>query len=227
MNQADLLLAAVLEEPDDPARWLVLSDWLEEQGGADSLARAGLLRLRTEWSNAGSPARREKAEKRAAAVLKKQPTLIGDLHPLLAHGLRVLTQPKALALFVLADYASVVVGPLAAGTTWEGKLKQGPYAFPTTLQLRKRDGNRFEGDMRQDFRTMYRSAVDGVFHFRGVAIGEHVAFVTWKMEGAAAGPGLYQFQVSRRNRWDGTWGVGDCTWNGTMRLQPHPPPSDD
>src|SRR6476646_3739638 len=40
MNHADGLVANVLERPADPAPWLILADWLEEQGGPDDLARA-------------------------------------------------------------------------------------------------------------------------------------------------------------------------------------------
>ena len=43
----------------------------------------------------------------------------------------------------------------------EGELKQGPHAFPTTLWLRKRDGNRFKGDMREDFSALYGAAIHG------------------------------------------------------------------
>ena len=48
-----------------------------------------------------------------------------------------------------------------------------------------------------------------------------VAFVTYQMEGAAAGPGLYQFCISRRKRWTGTWAVGEAR-NGKMWLKPQP-----
>jgi hypothetical protein len=102
-------------------------------------------------------------------------------------------------------------------------LKQHPYGFPTTLQISKRDGNRFEGEMKQNFRVMYRAAVSGTFHLRGAVVGAHVAFVTWKMEGAAAGPGLYQFRINEENRWTGTWAVHAGDWNGKMWLEPKPP----
>jgi uncharacterized protein (TIGR02996 family) len=102
MIQASGLLAGILEQPDDPAPWLILSDWLEEQGDPGSLARAELLRLRTRSAAAAADAaRQQKADERATAILKEQPTLIGGLHPLLEHGFRVLAAPKALALFLL------------------------------------------------------------------------------------------------------------------------------
>jgi uncharacterized protein (TIGR02996 family) len=227
MNQVGALLTCVLERPEDLPALLVLADWLEEQGDPSSLARAELLRLRAQWAGAaGDSSLQRQADRRATAILKERPTLIGPLKTLLPQKFRVLAAPS-LALFLVADYASVGGDPLAPGTTWEGKLKQSRYAFPTTLRLVKRDGNRFEGDMRQDFRVMYRSAVAGTFHFRGVVVGAHVAFVTWRMEGAASGPGLYQFRLGEQNRWTGTWAVGAGDWNGKMWLKPKPPTIDE
>jgi uncharacterized protein (TIGR02996 family) len=221
MNPASGLVAAVLEQPEDPAPWLVLSDWLEEQGDPDSQARAELLRLRTQWAGAASDAsRQQEADARATAILADRPTLIGYLHPLLEHDFRVLAAPTALALFLLSDHAAVDRDPLAVGTTWEGALVQRPHSFPTTLWLRKRDGNRFEGKMKEDFSPKYGFALAGTFHFHGVVIGAHVAFVTWRMQGAAAGPGLYQFRLSRRKRWTGTWAISGGMRNGKMWLKP-------
>jgi hypothetical protein len=140
----------------------------------------------------------------------------------LKHQFRVLSSPVALAIFLLADHVSVAPGPLTAGTVWVGELKQTPYAFPTTLWLHKGDGNRFEGDMKEDFTALYGRKVGGRFYFRGAIAGNHVAFVTYRMKGAAAGPGLYQFRISQRKRWSGTWGVGVGTWRGTMWLKPKP-----
>jgi uncharacterized protein (TIGR02996 family) len=219
MNEAGALLACILKQPNDHTPWLVLADWLQEQGDPDSVVRAELLRLRTEWANAATPiSRQRKAEKRALAVLKEKPALIGPLQPLLPLKFRVLASPSALALFLLADYASGAPDHLTAGTTWEGELLQPPYAFPTTLRLCTRDGNRFEGDMTEDFAAMYGMPVDGTFYFRGVVVGEHVAFVTLRIEGAGSGPGLYQFRVNHQKRWTGTWEVG--AWKGTMWLKP-------
>jgi len=222
MIQASGLLAGILERPDDPAPWLILSDWLEEQGDADSLARAELLRLRTQWAAAADDAGRQKAEERATATLAAQPALLGDLRLLLEHRFRVLAAPRALALFLLAEHAAVLPGPPAAGTTWEGQLKQAPWAFPTTLWLRRRQGNRIEGDMDEDFSSMYGAPRSGTFYFRGVVVGAHVAFVTWRVVGAGSGPGLYQFRVSRRKRWTGTWAVRAGAWHGKMWLKPKP-----
>jgi uncharacterized protein (TIGR02996 family) len=213
MNEVGALLTCVLERPKDLTAPLVLADWLEEQGDADSLARAELLRLRAQWAGAASAlALQRKAEKRAAAILKERPALIAPLEPLLKHKFRVLAAPS-LALFLVADYASAG-DPLTAGTTWEGKLKQAPYAFPTTLRIVQRDGNRFEGDMTQSFRAMYRAAVNGTFHFRGVIAGAHAAFVTWRVEGSGSGPGLYQLRIGPQHRLTVTWAVGAGNWHG-------------
>ena len=125
MNHADGLLAGVLERPDDPAPWMMLSDWLEEQGDPDSLIRAELLRLQTEWIAArGDPRRQQQLQQRAGAIVAEQPHLIGAFRPILDGSFSVLSAPAALAMFLLADQTSVVDGPLAAGTTWEGELKQ-------------------------------------------------------------------------------------------------------
>jgi uncharacterized protein (TIGR02996 family) len=223
MNDVSPLLTGVLDQTTDLMVLLVLADWLEEHGDPDSLARAELLRLRAQWVGAASNSSpQRKADKRATAILTERPALIGPLQPLLPHKFRVLAAPS-LALFLVADHASVSDDSWTPGVTWGGKLKQHPYSFPTTLQIIKRDGNRMEGEMKQNFRAMYRSAVSGTFHFRGVAVGAHVAFVTWRMEGAASGPGLYQFRAGEQNRWTGTWAVGAGNWNGTIWLEPKSP----
>src|SRR5262245_19318163 len=118
------MLAGLLERPDDPASWLVLSDWLEEQGDPASLARAGLLRLRPRWAGAADdPERQAEVAAEARTILDAQPELLGDFQPLVARGFRVLSEPAALVLFLLADHASPGKAP-AARTTWEGELEQ-------------------------------------------------------------------------------------------------------
>jgi hypothetical protein len=67
---------------------------------------------------------------------------------------------------------------------------------------------------------MYRRRTGGTFHFRGAVAGPHVAFVTHRMEGAASGPGLYEFRVSRRKRWAGTWALSGGQWTDRMWLRP-------
>jgi uncharacterized protein (TIGR02996 family) len=218
MNDADGLLASALEAPDDEAVWLVLADWLEEQGRPDDLARAELLRLLPEWPGA-KKARQKELDRRVAEVFAERPELAGGLAPLLKTGLPLLSEPAALAIFLLGEQTSVVPGPLTAGTTWQGELLQATHAFPTTLHLRRRQGNQFEGDMTEDFSSMYGAEVSGTFYFRGVvAGGAHAAFVTYRLTGAASGPGLYQFRLNRLGRMSGTWRVG-LGWKGKMWLK--------
>jgi uncharacterized protein (TIGR02996 family) len=222
MNPADGLLADVMEQPEDLTPWLVLSDWLEEQGDSANLARAELLRLQAMQAARPRSSRRKTPEKKAAAILKEHPELIGALQPLVEGDMKfpLLSAPSALAMFLVADLTSVVPGPLAAGTTWQGELHQGPCTFPTTLWLRERNGNQFEGDMREDFSSMYGHQASGRFYFSGVIAGRsHVAFVTYRMTGLASGPGLYQFRLSQRKRLNGTWRVGPGTWGGNMWLR--------
>jgi uncharacterized protein (TIGR02996 family) len=220
MSQADSLLAAVLKQPKDPAPWLVLADWLEEQGDPANLARAELLRLQPQRARTRrNSARQREVDQAAARIVKAHRGLIGALQPLVKDRFPVLAAPAALALFLLADQTSVVDTQLAAGTTWEGELFQGRHAFPTTLRLSKREGNRFQGRMHEDFSSMFWPGADGTFYFRGVVVGyAHVAFVTYRREGLAAAPGLYLFRLTRRGRLNGTWQL-DTSIGGRMWLE--------
>jgi uncharacterized protein (TIGR02996 family) len=220
MNPADGLLATVLARPEDQTPWLILSDWLEEQGDPANLARAELLRLQTQRTTMKQGVQRGKLDKRALTILAEHTELIGGLQPLVDQQFPLLSEPAALAMFLLADLTEVVAGPFVAGTTWEGELQQHHYDFPTTLWLRERTGNQFEGDMLEDFSSMYGASMDGRFYFRGVVAGRsHVAFVTYGMTGMASGPGLYQFCLSRQKRLNGTWRVGAGVWSGKMWLK--------
>jgi uncharacterized protein (TIGR02996 family) len=220
MTQADALLAGILERPEDPAPWLVMSDWLEEQGDPADSPRVELLRIESEWLAArDDPERLKELTVRAEEILARRPKLLEDLIPPLDRSFPVLSVPSALAMFLLADRTSVVEQPFAAGTTWEGALHQAPYAFPTIMQVRERRGNRFAGDMKEDFSSMYGSRVTGTFYFRGVIVGRsHVAFATYRTTGAGVAPGLYQFRLNRLRRLNGTWQVGP-SWGGAMWLK--------
>ena len=121
MNHADALLVGILEQPNDPARWLVTSDWLEEQGDSDNLVRAQLFRLQARCVGT-NPARRRNPDRRAAEILAEHPELFGSLKPLLDQSFPVLSAPSALAMFLLADQTTVVEEPFTAGTTWVGEL---------------------------------------------------------------------------------------------------------
>jgi uncharacterized protein (TIGR02996 family) len=220
MNDCLPLLEAVLDQPDDPGRYLVLADWLEEQGALAAPERAALLRLQADWATAlGDAERQQQLEAEAREALAAQPELAAPLRPLLEVQFPVLSARPALPLFLLAGVAPVVDRRLAAGTVWEGQLHQGPHAFPTTLRLRKREGNAFEGDMTEDFTSLYGTHTTGRFYFRGSIAGvSHVAFVTYRITGAGAGPGLYQFRLSRRGRLNGTWQLIP-EWGGRMWLK--------
>jgi uncharacterized protein (TIGR02996 family) len=235
MNPADGLLSAVLEQPREAARWLILSDWLEEQGGPANLARAALLRLEAErLALPDEPDQLLELCERAAALVQECPESIGALRQvldqwfeelpedereiaapefvpaLLGHWLSLPTVSSALAVFLLADHTSVIAEPLAAGTTWEGELHQRRHRFPTVLSLRERQGNQFSGDMTQDFSSLFGEGMEGTFYFRGaIAAGVHVAFITYRMIDLAAGPGVYQFRLNRLRRLNGTWALGD------------------
>ncbi len=220
MNDCLPLLEAALQQPDDPGRYLVLADWLEEQGAPATPERAALLRLQSDWATAlGDAERQQELEAAAREALAAQPELAAPLRPLVQGQFPVLSARPALPLFLMAGVSPVVDRRLAAGTVWEGELRQGSHAFPTKLRLRKREGNAFEGDMTEDFTSLFGTRLTGRFYFRGAVAGpSHVAFVTYRTTGAAAGPGLYQFRLSRRGRLNGTWLLSPA-WGGRMWLK--------
>jgi uncharacterized protein (TIGR02996 family) len=209
MNHADGLLASILERPSDPTPWLVTSDWLEEQGDPANAARAELFRVqaRRVRTRKGS-ARQRDLDVRAAEVLTACPEVAGPLQPLLDRGFPVLSARSAVAIFLMADQTSVVAGRFAAGSVWVGEQMAGHIACPTTVYFRKRQGNRFSGDMDEDFSTLFGQGSRGVSRFHGAVVaGSHVAFVTWKMTGDSDGPALYQLRLKSRRRLTGTWQV--------------------
>ena len=55
MTREEDLLRAVLADPDDDAPRLVLADWLEDRGDADSLARGELIRVQVASAGATAP----------------------------------------------------------------------------------------------------------------------------------------------------------------------------
>jgi uncharacterized protein (TIGR02996 family) len=71
------LLAAVMQAPKDRQQRLVYADWLEEHGGRESVARAGLLRLqaRPRKERAAATSREEELRSRIAPAWL---SLVGD-----------------------------------------------------------------------------------------------------------------------------------------------------
>jgi uncharacterized protein (TIGR02996 family) len=205
MNQLDGLVEHLLEQPDDSPRALVLADWLEEHQETE---RAELFRLLVEWAGLEDEWKRNKLAARFKRILCSRPDLARPLKPLFRTGLPWMAEPAALTLFLTAGLISVADSVLVSGIPWEGELHQPPHSFPTVLTVRRREGNQFEGSMTQDFSSMFGTTVTGQFTFRGVVGRAHVAFVTYRMRGMAAGPGLYQFRLERFCRLEGTWRVG-------------------
>jgi hypothetical protein len=180
-------------------------------------------------------------------VLHQQPELVGHLAPLLAASFRrlvmlptnpdrieelieelgpplqmlpVLAMVPALPMFLLADLATPVEGPLAAGSTWQGDLVQRPHQFSTTLRLRKRTGNQIAGSLVEDFSSIHGPGQTGTFYLRGVVVGRiHIAFVTYRIARHGIQPGLYELRLSQRGRLSGTWWVPRWRMNGRMWLK--------
>ncbi len=57
-SHADAFLEAILQNPDDDTPRLVYTDWLEEQGDADSVARAEFIRIQCALASGHFPPRR-------------------------------------------------------------------------------------------------------------------------------------------------------------------------
>src|SRR5262245_7446703 len=232
MNPGNQLMEAILADPADCANRLVLADWLEDHGDANSLARAQLLRLQVERDRLREPGpggrRSRRVDRQAQGILKGRPELIGALSHLADDTTAeapfpVLSVGPALVMFLVADLAAAEDGPLLAGSTWRGELLQTVYEFPTTLWLRTREGNRVSGDMSEDFRNIYDADITGRFYFRGVVAGRsHLAFVTYNVEGNGVFPGLYELHVGRGGWLTGSWWVPSLGTRDGFRLRRRP-----
>lgn len=94
------------------------------------------------------------------------------------------------------------------------------------MRLLKRRHNNVEGEMVEDFTTMYSMAVQGTFRFRGVVVGrEHLLFVTYTTRGVGVWPGLYDLRLGRAGWLTGTWWVPAHGLLGQMQLR-HQSPRD-
>jgi uncharacterized protein (TIGR02996 family) len=70
MTHADAFLQDILAHPDDDTPRLIFADWLEEQGDANSVARAEFIRVQCSLANDRLPAgRRANLERRAWTFL--------------------------------------------------------------------------------------------------------------------------------------------------------------
>jgi uncharacterized protein (TIGR02996 family) len=219
MSDVDPLLRGIRDRPTDNALRLVLADWLEERGDEASLARARLVRLQVECARARGSAARAGLDAEAEALIKGHRGLLRSLAPL-RRVFPLLSLP-ALPLFLAAPLAGVHDGPLAAGSTWEGHLSwQRTYSFPTTLRIRKRTGNVLSGDMTEDFTSFYGMEELATFFFRGVAVErDYLAFVTYKVDGLGAWPGLYELRLGRAGWLSGPWWVPDQNTHGKLRVR--------
>src|SRR5262249_18396479 len=123
MHSPDNLLRAIADRPRDEAPRLVFADWLEEQGEADHLARAGAVRLQVRRKGLGGRAR-QALQAQARELSDAPPELLralgkpfGPEYPLLDSGL-------ALIAF-LASRLGRADDRLKAGSVWVGALLQG------------------------------------------------------------------------------------------------------
>jgi uncharacterized protein (TIGR02996 family) len=225
MNQADSLLHAILDQPEEEAPWLVLADWLEEQGDPDNLARAELARLQAARRRAGGPSERSLLPHVRAWQSAHGRRLLGALFGLLGKRLSLFEAGWATLAYLVADVASPGQDMVQPGSRWHGELNQPPYAFPTVLTISTRRGNVFTGEMSQDFSALYGTAVSGRFYFEGAVLaGRVVAFITNRVERAGIFPGLYIANLSRKNRaLAGTWRVPRYDLEGTFALERRKP----
>jgi uncharacterized protein (TIGR02996 family) len=220
MGDVERLLEAVLEQPQVASLRLVLADWLEETGDALNGVRAELLRLQVDREQAQQDQRGiAELDSRARQVLRREPALVGALSPILRRKVEPLTLNPTLALVLLADVVAAADGPLLAGSVWTGKLHQHEWAFPTTLTIRERQHNAIEGDMEQDFRSLFGFAVGGTFFFRGVVSRSRLVFATHRIEGSAAWPGLYELELKSGGWLTGTWWLPAEDRRGELRLR--------
>jgi len=98
---------------------------------------------------------------------------------------------------VLLIVATLVVGiaahagdekdVLKARTVWKGEIRQGSGAFPATMYIHERDGDRIRGEIHFTSRDELCKLT-----FQGNVIeGGKVAWITDKKEGSVTFPGLY------------------------------------
>jgi uncharacterized protein (TIGR02996 family) len=227
MSQAEDLLRAVLERPDDGARHLVLADWLEEQGDPAHAGRAELFRLLGEWLLLRSrDAKRRKLSSRARELAVERPELFGPLPSLVDKHRPLLKMGPALVVFAGAAIPGPGDDPLLERSVWRGTLEQTTWVFPTTLTVRRRKANRISGDVVQDFRPRFHTRTIARMTFEGAVLCGRFAAVADRLEGHMLHPVLFQAQT-RDDALEGTWQVSrnipsvrlPPTHQGTFRLE--------
>jgi uncharacterized protein (TIGR02996 family) len=226
MYPPDNLLHAILEQPGDEASLLVFADWLEEQGDADNLARAELVRLQAAWVKRPGGAQAERDLRRQAKQWQTEHggRLLGPLRRVLGKRVGLLEADGAGLAFLVAAIAAPGEDLVQPESRWHGELNQPPYAFPTVFTITSRRGNAFTGEMSQDFSSVYGSAMSGRFWFTGVVLVQRISFVTNRVEGAGIFPGLYVANLSSKKRTiAGTWRVPRRDMTGTFRLERRKP----
>jgi uncharacterized protein (TIGR02996 family) len=223
MSEAGRLLLGILHDREDEMLRLVFADWLEERGDEPNRARAELVRLQVERGQADSGAR-EGLDRQAMAIVKAHRGLLGPLKPLArsrgGYSATAILTVHTLPVFLGAPLADAADGPLAAGSRWEGRLRQDPHSLPTTMRLLKRRHNHVEGEMVEDFTAMYGMDTRATFLFRGVVVGrDHLLFVTYNADPVGVWPGLYDLGLGRGGWLTGAWWVPSYGMSGQMQLR--------
>lgn len=195
----------LLEEAmSDPHARLVLADWREERGEEH---RADFVRQLPDFDRHD-----ERRETVRAEATGEDFSWLGTTARLLLARVPLWSVlrsvgPQGILPFVVAGVAEVVEGPLVAGSSWAGFLWQ-RFAVPTTMRIRRREGNVIAGVLEEDFRRMHPGlSLDGVFHFEGVAVGRAVSFVVSRVEGHGVEGGLYWLWLGKGGWLSGSWWV--------------------
>jgi uncharacterized protein (TIGR02996 family) len=208
MDLEEGFLNAICLQPREWTPRLVYADWLDERGAPGDAARAELLRLQWAWAKTrvGS-GRRAELEGRAREVLRQNRGVVGRL-PRVFRALPPLSLKAALPAFLYGTGpARPDPGPLPAGSAWQGVLHQGDRRIPTTMTVTKRDGPRVRGRLDEDFASLHGPGSFGRFSLEGVfAGGRLLTFVTGKISGPVAVPGLYVAWLGD-DQLQGTWQV--------------------
>lgn len=223
MSEAEGILTAIAEQPEDETLRLILADWLVDHDEATGSIRAELLRLQVERQSTTEEKARARLDRRAAELLRGRRGVVGPLAPLLVrrrHRPRVgVLEVPSLALFLGAPWMVGSEEALAVGSRWQGHLHQWEHHIPTTLVVLMRDRQRVTGRMLEDFTPMYGFEQLGTFHYRGIVVGDRLLFVTYRTETAGVHPGLYTLQLSE-GQLSGHWWVPSHELRGELWLRP-------